>query len=161
MTTDQRVLINDIFDKIGNLQRTMLGEFSGFYSVVYYTLSIMLSYLATSTPRTAPARFWMLGMMTLNIITERFIITMVTSGYTEEGSTEVAAYGWHTFCRKVSGCLAMVVLVIHAARYQDLNVLNYKLLMDIKADLQHQRSRELRHRLDEVDHMFESPTLPP
>ncbi|XP_048741646.2 uncharacterized protein LOC125655413 [Ostrea edulis] len=161
MTNDQRILINDIFDKIVHLQRTMLGEFSGFYSVVYYTLSIMLSYLLTSTPRTAPARFWMFGIMTLNIIIERFIITMFISGYTEETNTEEAAYAWHIFCRRVSGFLAIVVLVIHAIRYQDFNVLNYQLLMDIKADLRHLRSRDLRHRLDEIDHTLESPTPGP
>ncbi|XP_061187441.1 uncharacterized protein LOC133195574 [Saccostrea echinata] len=153
-TDEQRILINDIFDKIVHLQKTMLGEFSGFYSIVYYTVSIVLSYLITSTPRTAAARFWMFGIVTFNIIIERVIIYMFTSGYLEEDNIEEAAYGWHVFCRKVSGCLAMVILVIHAARYRDLNVVNNQLLMDIKSELQLLRYKEKGHNSDEVDHIL-------
>ncbi|XP_062610580.1 uncharacterized protein LOC134272351 [Saccostrea cucullata] len=154
-TTDkQRILINDIFDKIVHLQKTMLGEFSGFYSIVYYTVSIVLSYLLTSTPRTAAARFWMFGIVTLNIIMERIIISMFTSGYVEDGNIEESAYSWHVFCRKVSGSLAVVILVIHAARYRDLNVVNNQLLMDIKSELRLLRYKERGHNSDEVDHIL-------
>lgn len=54
--------------------------------------------------------------------------------------TQEAAYSWHIFCRKVSGVIAVVVLVIHAVRYRDLNALNNQLLLDIKAELRHLRN---------------------
>ncbi|XP_022301407.2 uncharacterized protein LOC111109533 [Crassostrea virginica] len=154
-TDEQRLLINDIFDKIGNLQKTMLGEFSGFYSIVYYTLSILLSYLVTSTPRTSGARFWMFGIVTLNIMVERFVIYLYTSGCMGVSDTEEAAYGWHSFCRKVSAGLALIILVIHAVRYRDLTALNNELLRDIKAELFHLRGKWTNSHLpgDEVDHL--------
>lgn len=98
-TDEQRLLINDIFDKIANLQKTMLGEFSGFYSIVYYTLSILLSYLVTSTPRTSGARFWMFGIVTLNIIVERFVIYLYTSGCMGVSDTEVSIMENECWCK--------------------------------------------------------------
>lgn len=152
-TDEQRLLINDIFGKIASLQRTMLGEFSGFYSIVYYTMSVLLSYLVTSTPRTGSARFWMFGIVTANILIERLIIYVCTSGLLEVNNSEEAAYSWHVFCRKVSGVLAVVVLLIHAVRYRDLNALNNQLLLDIKAELRHLRGKDPALSLDEIDHM--------
>lgn len=152
-TDEQRLLINDIFDKIASLQRTMLGEFSGFYSIVYYTMSVLLSYLVTSTPRTGSARFWMFGIVTANILVERLIIYVCTSGLLVVNNSEEAAYSWHIFCRKVSGVIAVVVLVIHAVRYRDLNALNNQLLLDIKAELCHLRGKDQALPLDEIDHM--------
>lgn len=152
-TDEQRLLINDIFGKIASLQRTMLGEFSGFYSIVYYTMSVLLSYLVTSTPRTGSARFWMFGIVTANILIERLIIYVCTSGLLEVNNSEEAAYSWHVFCRKVSGVLAVVVLLIHAVRYRDLNALNNQLLLDIKAELRHLRGKDPALSLDKIDHM--------
>ena len=54
--------------------------------------------------------------------------------------TQEAAYGWHSFCRKVSAGLALIIWVIHAVRYRDLTALNNELLRDIKAELFHLRN---------------------
>ena len=70
---EERHVIDNILDKILNI-KMMLGEFWGIYSIVYYILSLLLSYLVTSTPRTSGARFWMFGIVTLNIMVERVII---------------------------------------------------------------------------------------
>lgn len=47
----------------------------------------------------------------------------------------------------------MVVLLIHAVRYRDLNALNNQLLLDIKAELRHLRGKDPALSLDEIDHM--------
>ena len=70
-TQEQRMLITDVFDRISKLQHMVLGEFSGFYSVIYYTLSIIVSYILTSTSRTGSARFWLFGIMTMNMVVEQ------------------------------------------------------------------------------------------
>lgn len=75
MSKEQRLLINEVFDKVEKLQAMILVEFSGFHSIIYFTLSIIIAYLLTSTPRTSTARFWLFGIMTLNIIAERIIIS--------------------------------------------------------------------------------------
>ncbi|ESO95827.1 hypothetical protein LOTGIDRAFT_75797, partial [Lottia gigantea] len=68
---DLRVLINDVFDRVSKLQSLVLGEFSGFYSIIYYMFSIILCYLLTSTPRTSGARFWLFAVMTVNMLLEQ------------------------------------------------------------------------------------------
>ena len=73
-TSEQKDLIFEVFDRIKSLQSIVMGEFSGFYSLIFYVLSILVSYLVTSTPRTSGARFWLFLVMTANIIVERLII---------------------------------------------------------------------------------------
>lgn len=79
ITKDQWNLINDLVNKITHLQSVVIGEFTGFYSVVYYALMLLVSYLLTSTHRTATARFWLFGIATVNFLSERFVISLVTS----------------------------------------------------------------------------------
>lgn len=80
-TNEQRHLITDLFDKVNRLQSLVLGEFSGFYSIVYYTIMILMSYMLTSTPRTAAARFWLFGVATVNILSERFALSLLSSTF--------------------------------------------------------------------------------
>ena len=78
-TNEQRHVVEDLFDKVNRLQSLVLGEFSGFYSIVYYTIMILMSYMLTSTPRTAAARFWLFGIATVNILSERFALSLLSS----------------------------------------------------------------------------------
>ncbi len=73
-TGEQRQLIFEVFDRVSSLQSLVMGEFTGFYSLIFYAISILIAYLLTSTPRTSDARFWLFVLMTGNIIAERMIV---------------------------------------------------------------------------------------
>ena len=73
-TDEQRALIFEVFDRVTSLQSVVMGEFTGFYSVIFYTVAIIVSYLVTSTPRTSGARFWLFVVMTVNMAVERLIV---------------------------------------------------------------------------------------
>ena len=73
-TKEQKMLLFEVFDRMNSLQSLVMGEFTGFYSFIFYTLSILISYLLTSTPRTSGARFWLFVLMTLNIVFERLLV---------------------------------------------------------------------------------------
>ncbi len=73
-TSEQRALIFEVFDKVTALQSVVMGEFTGFYSLIFYTASVLVSYLLTSTPRTSGARFRLFVLMTLNAVVERLIV---------------------------------------------------------------------------------------
>ena len=75
-TLEQRQLIFEVFDKLSVLQETVLGEFTGFYSFMFYGFSILICYLLTSTPRTSGSRFWLFVVMTCNMVMERSIAYM-------------------------------------------------------------------------------------
>ena len=73
-TAEQRESIIDVFDRIQSLQSIVMGEFTGFYSFIFYTVSLIISYLLTSTPRTGGARFWLFLLMSINVAAERCIV---------------------------------------------------------------------------------------
>ncbi|OWF35096.1 uncharacterized protein LOC110443361 [Mizuhopecten yessoensis] len=137
-TIEQKLLINDMFDKVTKLQTMVLGEFSGFYSMIYYTVSVIMSYLLTSSQRTASARFWLFGILTIGIIAERAMVSILNGASSfhvdipMETDLEEMVYTNQWLCRKVCGGLALVILAIFAYRYRDINTINNELLMDIK-----------------------------
>ena len=57
------------------LQKTMLGEFTSIYTFGFYVGASILSYILTSTPRTASARIWLFVFLTLNFITEKIVVS--------------------------------------------------------------------------------------
>lgn len=67
----------------------MLGEFSGFYFIVYYIMLVLLFYLVTFIFRTGFVRFWMFGIVIVNILVERFIIYICISGLLVVNNSEV------------------------------------------------------------------------
>ncbi|XP_064598539.1 uncharacterized protein LOC135464900 isoform X2 [Liolophura sinensis] len=136
-TQEQKLLIFDVFDRVAKLQSLVLGEFTGFYSIIFYTLSILISYMLTSTPRTSGARFALFGIMTLNIVVERLILSR-NSAVTTDGSTvmeemdESVVYCRQWWCRQISCVLGLILLGVCAYRYKDLNVINNQLLVEIR-----------------------------
>lgn len=74
-TYEQRAMIGEVFDRVSKLQSVVLGEFTGFYSVIFYALSVVIAYLITATPRTSGARFYLFAIMTGNVVLERLIVS--------------------------------------------------------------------------------------
>ncbi len=79
---EQKSLIFGVFEKLSSLQSIVLGEFTGFYSFIFYLCSILLCYLLTSTQRTQGARFWLFVLMTVNVFAERMIVTVTSNAGT-------------------------------------------------------------------------------
>ena len=73
-TSEQKQLIFEVFDRVNVLQALVMGEFTGFYSLIFYAVSILICYLLTSTPRTSGARFWLFVLMTVNMAMERTLV---------------------------------------------------------------------------------------
>ena len=85
-TIEQKALIFEVFDRLTALQNIVMGEFTGFYSLIFYTVSVLVCYLLTSTPRTSSARFWLFLLMTINIIMERTIVAWGCEQYQDAES---------------------------------------------------------------------------
>lgn len=104
-TNEQRMLITDVFERVSKLQSFMLGEFAGFYTLIFYVLSVIIAYLMTSSNRTSGSRLWLFALISLNFVLERY----VTSRYSElenleekflESDVGIFFYMlvWHFFC---------------------------------------------------------------
>ena len=48
-------VVFEVIHRVQALQSILMGECSGFYSLVFYLLSLVIAYLLTSTPRTSGA----------------------------------------------------------------------------------------------------------
>lgn len=72
-TSEQRSLIFEVFDRLAKLQNLVLGEVSGFYSLIFYPLALLTVYLLTSTTRTSAARFWLFVLLSCSLALERCV----------------------------------------------------------------------------------------
>ncbi|XP_074646136.1 uncharacterized protein LOC141902353 [Tubulanus polymorphus] len=139
-TAEQRLMISEVFDRVSSLQSIVLGEFTGFYSLIFYATSILISYILTSTPRTSAARFGMFLVMTGDIIFERFIVSYSShSADINDVNEELYRRLW--LCRKLFWLFGLSVLCHAAYNYTDINVANNQLLMEIKKEISVVKSR--------------------
>ncbi|XP_013395112.1 uncharacterized protein LOC106162378 [Lingula anatina] len=143
-THEQRAMIGEVFDRVSRLQSVVLGEFTGFYSLIFYALTIIISYLITSTPRSSGARFWLFLTMTTNMVFERLVVfysgedPKVLNSVIWDASTTVYSRLW--MCRKIFCTAALGILGVCWYRYRDYNKINNQLLLEIKkqnSDLKH------------------------
>ncbi|ELT93311.1 hypothetical protein CAPTEDRAFT_225333 [Capitella teleta] len=126
-TNEQKALIFEVFDRVEALQSTVMGELTGFYSLIFYTVSIIICYLVTSTPRTSGARFWLFCLMTLNVVTERLL---VSAGAMSDNDDAVYSRLW--LCRKLFSVCGVLLWSYAAYSFKDLNKINNELLITIQ-----------------------------
>jgi hypothetical protein len=79
VTQEQHHLISDVFEQLTSLKQTVLGEFSGFYSILYYFFSVLVCYLLTATTRTSAARFWLFSIVTASVFCEYLVTSWAPS----------------------------------------------------------------------------------
>lgn len=79
VTQEQHLLISDVFEQLTSLKQTVLGEFSGFYSILYYFFSVLVCYLLTATTRTSAARFWLFSIVTASVFCEYLVTAWAPS----------------------------------------------------------------------------------
>jgi len=78
-TTEQKHMIFEMFDRVSKLQNVVLGEVSGFYSLIFYPTAFLSVYLLTSTTRTAAARFWLFILFCCSLVIERMVMWVTIS----------------------------------------------------------------------------------
>ena len=76
-STEQRLVINNLFDRVAQIQTLVTGEMSTVYSLVHYISVILIGYLLTSTARTNGARLWLFGLVILSMVVEWLLVSYV------------------------------------------------------------------------------------
>ncbi|XP_059142792.1 uncharacterized protein LOC131930354 [Physella acuta] len=131
-TKEQKQIMGALFDQLTKLQSTILGEVSGFYSLFYYLLSVLVCYLLTSTSRTSGARIWLFLIWTVNVILEQSLLRWIASVYLSSGTDNEQVYWLQKQSRRVSLIPSAIVLAVCFYNYKDINMLNNQLLMEIR-----------------------------
>ena len=88
----QQAQLDATFNRVNQIQRVMLGEFTWFNSFLFFGVAVLISYLVTSTPRTSGARLMMFAVLAIDWIIERMIF----------GATDSSEQVRLVFCNVVS-----------------------------------------------------------
>lgn len=145
-TSEQRSLIVDVFDRVASLQNFVLGEVSGFYSLVFYPTALLLSYLLTSTSRTAAARFWLFVAFGCSLAVERSVVSFtVTEGLSYLSVDEQSQIMYNTiwWIRKAATMACVSLLAWSAFQFRDYDLINNALLVQIQ-----RQNLELKDRIE-------------
>lgn len=134
-TMEQKMVIGEIFDRFLKFQSMFFGEVSGFFSVFYHVVSVLLSYVLTTPTRCANARFWLFLIATGNLMMERCLADWGLEEYKlNPESMKVLLHQRIWVCRTVSCILGVVVWIVSALRYKDYNYANYCILECIQRE---------------------------
>lgn len=95
-TYEQKLLLFEIFDRMKNLQNFVLGEFTGVYTAAYYLVVATLVYILTSVPRTADGRIWLILIISLNAVAEKFLTSYTLQSNNIEVNTIITSV-WKYF----------------------------------------------------------------
>lgn len=147
-TQEHRILIFEVFEQINKLNALILGGFVGFYTFVFYMVSIFVSYLLTSTARTQDARLWLFIIMTLNCILEQVISSYSIKEETErnkllENEGPICYRIW--LCRKITSVTGIFIVIFFAYHYKNYNEINNRLLSEI-----HKQNLELKNQINNM-----------
>ena len=155
-TLEQRTMIFEVFDRVSRLQNLVVSEVSWLYTVIFYSFSLLVTYLVTATKRTADARLWLFLLLTVNFGVERLVSHLTLQyGADLEHSTDIsgllARRVW--LVRNITAVLGLMLVGLVAARYRDYNKMNNNLLQEIKKQNLEMRNRmESFNNLDQTDH---------
>ena len=141
-TKTQQMEIFHLFDRLHQIQSYILGEFTLFYSVIFYLFTLIIAYILTSTKRTINARAGTFIILTSMLLTESVVVSLSKKslndydskfdlfGYSFDLNYDLYSYIWT--CRKVYIYLSFLIIVVTAYFYCDYNLSNNKLLIELK-----------------------------
>ncbi|XP_055024054.2 uncharacterized protein [Misgurnus anguillicaudatus] len=136
---EQQVAFAEIFNRVAFLQSFIMSETHTFSSLFYNALGIVASFFLTSMQRTAGARFFLFGLVALNVYLERMICRMILDNE-EEGYQQMERITFLVSILRrtmvLTGCL---ILLYFALRYRNLTRESLEILQELKetrSDLQ-------------------------
>ncbi|KAK7790424.1 hypothetical protein R5R35_000071 [Gryllus longicercus] len=131
--SEQQRMLFDVFDRLSSLQEWAVGEISWLDTVVFYLCGVILSQVLTATPRTQSARFFLFVAFTVNVIAERYLCQyFINNGTLKIDNLNENLSWWVWLCRKILIIVCVIILSIAVIQYQDYNVINHNLLVQIQ-----------------------------
>ncbi|XP_059360161.1 uncharacterized protein LOC132098063 [Carassius carassius] len=136
---EQQVAFAEIFNRVAFLQSFIMSETHTFSSLFYNALGFGASFLLTSVRRTAGARFFLFGLVALNIYLERMICKTVLESE-DHGFQQMEKIAFLVgLLRKSMVLIGCLVLLYFALRYRNISRESLEILKELKetrSDLQ-------------------------
>lgn len=143
---EQQVALGSLFNQLATLQTWAVGELSWLDSIFFYSSAAILSCLFTSMSRTRRARLPLLLIFTLNYGLERYCCHALNEESESVVEISTNLHSWVWFFRKFATVASIFIWSFTALTYCDYNVVNYKMLVQIR-----QQNLELREILKKLN----------
>ncbi|XP_058801858.1 uncharacterized protein LOC131670350 [Phymastichus coffea] len=129
---DQKELLFQIFGYLRTFQNWIISEVSWFQSIIYYTVSCILSALFSASKKTANARVILFATQSLNVIIERMLVQYYDNipEHLNNDKINLVASIW--LVRKTTLIICICSLLYHYCSHKDELVENYKVLQRIE-----------------------------
>ncbi|XP_016323787.1 uncharacterized protein LOC107674346 [Sinocyclocheilus anshuiensis] len=129
---EQQVAFAEIFNRVAFLQSFIMTETHTFSSLFYNTLGFGASFLLTSVRRTAGARFFLFGLVALNVYLERMICKTVLENE-DHGFQQMEKIAFSVgLLRKTMVLTGCLVLLYFALRYRNISRESLEILRELK-----------------------------
>ena len=137
-------------DRLLGMQDALLGEFMDTKTILFYTCSVILSLALTSTQRTASARLPIFLALTLNVLVEKAITTLLLrNGGPQDGTGAESVHVWLWASRRLFGTIGLLALLHALAFHTDLGKKTVAMLGEVK-QLQKQGTEEMLAQLRDL-----------
>lgn len=132
--THQNILMM-LSKSINNLQSWIMGEVSWIDSVIFYMISVFLTFLLTSSQRTLSSRIPISFLLFLNLLLERMICSFITSDAQDMNvsSLYLKIYDFVWYSRYGFVCVAVITFLYKLVYHTDIHFKNNEILQKIHA----------------------------
>ncbi|XP_028820754.1 uncharacterized protein LOC114797879 [Denticeps clupeoides] len=129
---EQQIAFAEIFNRVAFLQSFIMSESHTLTCALYNSLAFCAAFFLTSARRTSRARFFLFGLVALNVYLERMICRAMLEndnpGYREmERISRLVG-----ILRKAMLLVGVLVLVFFAMRYRNVNLESLEILNQLK-----------------------------
>ncbi|XP_023247085.1 uncharacterized protein LOC106645046, partial [Copidosoma floridanum] len=129
---DQKELLFQIFAYLKTFQNWIISEVSWFQSIIYYTVSCIVSALFTASKKTTNARIVLFVTLSFNVIIERILVQYYNNipDIMSDDKIDLIYSIW--FVRKICICVCIFSLLYNYFSYKDEQIENFKALKRIE-----------------------------
>lgn len=131
-TIENNQIFFEIFGRIQSIQNWLLGDYSVFGCIVFFSALLAFYLILTSSMRTATSRLPLLTLLSVNIVIEyciRFLVIGQSDGDILEEKYRLDFITWTV--RKLFVALGLIVCGFNAIKFRDINERNNRILQDL------------------------------
>lgn len=140
---EHREMLDTSLLRLSYVQAFFVDQFATLHSLGYYALAAVLSFLMTTSKRTAGARPWLLMLFLLNLAIERSIVKWASQDAVNRAAplASDSPLGAHiSLSRRLICLLALCMYLYQLYTFRDLAAVNNQLLLDLQAQMRSLRT---------------------
>ncbi|XP_037522494.1 uncharacterized protein LOC119399729 [Rhipicephalus sanguineus] len=142
---EHREMLDTSLLRLSYVQAFFVDQFATLHSLGYYALAAVLSFLMTTSKRTAGARPWLLMLFLVNLLIERAIVKWASQDTIDRAAPLApdSPLGTHiSLSRRLICLVALCMYLYQLYSFRDLAAVNNQLLLDLQAEMQRLRTSQ-------------------